>query len=184
MRRAYSVHKRVDAVARLLPELFTERVITAFAVPIVQLVAPPMPWPPANLPRSADHLLDELLADLLAIARHVRDLGAVGPHGIAFFFTECVGKDKVCSVSKRGTYESKGDACRSGSVFDDCASRRKPSVSSGALDQRSGHAILHAARRVRGLQLNDHPGRAGWYYMAQFDQRRVADRIKNLQGRH
>lgn len=51
---------------------------TAFAVPIVQLVAPPMPWLPADLPRSADHLLDELLGDLLAIARHVRDLGAVG----------------------------------------------------------------------------------------------------------
>src|SRR5215469_16855863 len=182
MRRAYSVHKRVDAVARLLPELFTERVITPFAVPIVQLVAPPMPWLPADLPRSADHLLDELLGDLLAIARHVRDFGAVGAQGIAFFFAECVGEDEVCSVSKRGTHESKGDACRSGSVFDDCASGRKPPVSSGALDHRSGHAILHAAGRVRRLQFNDHPGRAGWYHMAKFDQRSVADRIKNLQG--
>src|SRR6516164_2487695 len=35
VRRAHRVHKGVDAVARLLPDLLTERLITAFAVPIV-----------------------------------------------------------------------------------------------------------------------------------------------------
>jgi len=35
VRRAHRVHTGVDAVARLLPDLLTERLITAFAVPIV-----------------------------------------------------------------------------------------------------------------------------------------------------
>jgi hypothetical protein len=64
VRRAHSMHKGVDAMARLLPDLLAERVIAGFAVPIVELVAPPMSWLSTDLSRSADHLLNERFGDL------------------------------------------------------------------------------------------------------------------------
>src|ERR1043165_5702664 len=95
VRRAYRVYEGVDPLVGLLPQLLAEGVVTGLSIPIVQLVAIPVPWLTTDVACGADHGLDQLLGDLLVVARHIGDLRPVGAHGVALLVTEGVGEDEV-----------------------------------------------------------------------------------------
>ena len=88
MRRADRMHERVDMAAGLLPDFVAERCVAGDRIVIVQLIAPPVRRPLADLAGCPDHLLDQRFGDLPVVAPDVGDARAEGAHRQALLIAE------------------------------------------------------------------------------------------------
>ena len=66
-----------------------------------------------------------------------------------------------------------------GGVFHHCSAWPQSPVGFGAFDDRFGHSILHAPSRIRRFQLGNNTPYAWRDDFSQFDQRRVANSVKD-----
>ena len=130
-----------------------------------------------DLVGSVDHGLDELGVYFFIVARYDRDARAERLHRTQFFVAEGVRKHDLQSVTLGGTHKSQRDAGGARGVFHHRTAPFQASTGLSALDRRFGHAVFHAARRIRPFEFGDNTRRTGWHDFLKRDHGGVANRV-------
>jgi hypothetical protein len=112
--------------------------------------------------------------------RHRADhhLGPVRPQQVDLLGRHLVGDDEDAVVAPLRGHDGEPDARVARRRLDDGAARLQQAVPFGGVDHGDGGPVLHAAARVRGLELGDHLARQMAGDPAQPHERRVADQVE------
>src|SRR5687768_4293882 len=184
VRSLYRLHERVYALVTLYPSLFRQRVISCNPIVFAQLVRPPVTRFLTDGSSSLDHLPDQCLRTAPVIARHLGEVCAERAHRAPHLFTESIGRHELQSIAERGANESERYTGAAPGVFDHRAAWLKQTLGDGCADHRPRHPVLHAARRIRPLDLRQNPRVPRRNYARQLDDRSVPDRVDDPGSLH
>jgi hypothetical protein len=83
----------------------------------------------------------------------------------------------------RSLYERQRNSCRASGVLDHRVTTTQTSVADRALDRCASHPVLHAPRRIREFELDQHPRRTIRHHTYKLDQRSVPNASQRTIGR-
>ena len=176
---AHRLDKGGYATAGLAPDLLTERMVAGLPVSIVELVGPVAARFGRQASRGLDHLLDQLLSDLSAVARNQHDLSPERRHAGALLLAEGVAADEDAAIRAGRADEGERHPSAAARVLDHAASGLETPIRASTLDHGKCQAVLHAPRGIGGFQLDQHASAAARTHPTQLDNWRVAHRVEH-----
>jgi len=174
--KGHGLDEGIHSAAGLLPDLPGQRRVARDRVPVVELVGIERAGCGAQLGGPRHHRPEEVLRDAALVARDLDDLRAEAAHVIALLEAEGVGGDHCDRKAAHGADEGERRTRAAAGVLDEPPSRPQAPGGHGAVDDRQGHPVLHAARGVAALDLDQDPGVPGRHEAPQLHERRPADR--------
>src|ERR1700759_5476466 len=176
------MHEGVDAPLGLFPHFFAQRKVALYTIAVVELIGPIGMRSTTDPFGRGNHLHDQLLRDPTTVTRNEGEVCSERSHLRELFFAERVRRDDLQRIALCRAHQSQRGAGTPAGVFDHGVARLEATVLLRLTDHRERDAILHAARGILSLDLDDDPPAVRRHDPTKLHKRRVSDRRQDVRA--